>query len=100
LRQDIAFVSVGSHLRKPRARKLLNVDRASYRYEPRPDRNPELHEELVKPARQKPRCDHRRLQAVLEHRGHAANVKPIQHLYAEQGWRCNGSKQLVQKQPG
>jgi hypothetical protein len=31
------------------------VDRASYRYAPRPDRNAALREELVKLAKQKPR---------------------------------------------
>jgi hypothetical protein len=35
--------------------KLLGVERSSYRYEPRPDSNAELREELVKLARQKPR---------------------------------------------
>lgn len=38
-----------------RACKLLDVTRATYRYEPRPDRNAELREELMALARQKPR---------------------------------------------
>jgi hypothetical protein len=42
--------------------KLLGVERSSYRYEPRPDRNLALREELVKLARQKPRYGYRRLQ--------------------------------------
>jgi putative transposase len=68
-----------------RACKLLGVDRASYRYEPEPDRNAELREELVKLARQKPRYGYRRLHAVLERRGQAVNVKRIYRLYAEEG---------------
>lgn len=68
LREDIAFVSAGFDLSERRACKLLGVDRASYRYEPRPDRNAELREELVKLARQKPRYGYRRLHAVLERR--------------------------------
>jgi len=68
-----------------RACKLLDVDRASYRYEPQPDRNAELREELVKLARQKPRYGYRRLHAVLERRGQAVNVKRIYRLYAEEG---------------
>jgi putative transposase len=68
-----------------RACKLLGVDRASYRYEPRPDRNAELREELVKLARQKPRYGYRRLHAVLERRGEAVNVKRVYRLYAEEG---------------
>jgi putative transposase len=61
------------------------VDRASYRYEPVPDLNAELREELVKLARQKPRYGYRRLHAVLERRGHAVNVKRVYRLYAEEG---------------
>jgi len=68
-----------------RACKLLSMDRASYRYEPRPDRDAELHEELVKLARQKPRYGYRRLHAVLERRGQAVNVKRVSQLYAEEG---------------
>jgi putative transposase len=61
------------------------VDRSSYRYEPRPDRNAVLREELVKLARQKPRFGYRRLHAILERRGEAVNVKRIYRLYSEAG---------------
>jgi hypothetical protein len=40
----------------------LGVERSSYRYEHRPDRNIELREALVKLARQKPCYGYRRLQ--------------------------------------
>jgi len=49
------------------------VERSSYRYEPQPDRNLALREELVKLARQKPRYGYRRLHALLERRGHEVN---------------------------
>ena len=65
--------------------KLLGVERSSYRYEPRPDRNIELREELVKLARQKPRYGYRRLHALLQRRGHEMNVKRIYRLYVEEG---------------
>lgn len=68
-----------------RACKLLGVDRASYRYEPKPDRNAELRDELVKLARQKPRYGYRRLHAVLERDGERVNVKRVYRLYAEEG---------------
>lgn len=68
-----------------RACKLLGVDRASYRYEPKPDRNAELRDELVKLARQKPRYGYRRLHAVLERHGERVNVKRVYRLYAEEG---------------
>ena len=85
MREDIAFVSAGFHLSERRACKLLGVDRASYRYEPKPDRNAELREELVKLARQKLRYGYRRLHAVLERRGKAVNVKRVYRLYTEEG---------------
>ena len=40
-----------------RACRLLELDRSSYRYEPRADHNADLREALVKLARQKPRYD-------------------------------------------
>jgi putative transposase len=85
-----------------RACKLLGVDRASYRYEPRPDRNAELREELVKLAKQKPRYGYRRLHAVLERRGQAVNVKRIYRLYAEEGLavRRRRRKRLVRERVG
>jgi putative transposase len=65
--------------------KLLGVERSSYRYEPRPDRNAELREAMVKLARQKPRYGYRRVHAVLERRGYAVNVKRVYRLYLEEG---------------
>ena len=76
------------------------MDRASYRYEPRPDRNAELRDELVKLARQKPRYGYRRLHAVLERRGQAVNVKRVYRLYVEEGLavRRRRRKRLVREQ--
>jgi hypothetical protein len=51
----VGFVSSGFRLSERTACKLLGVERPSYRYEPRLDRNSELREALVKLARQKPR---------------------------------------------
>ena len=45
--------------------KLLELDRSSYRYEPKPDRNEKLRQELIEMARQKPRYGYRRLQVLL-----------------------------------
>jgi putative transposase len=98
LREDIALVSAGFHVSERKACELLGVDRASYRYEPRPDRNAELREELVKLATQKPRYDYWRLHAVLERRGDTVNVKRVYRLYAEQGLAVRRPKRLVRKQ--
>ena len=65
--------------------KLLGVERSSYRYEPRPERNAALREDLVKLARQKPRYGYRRLHALLSRRGHEVNVKRVYRLYVEEG---------------
>ena len=102
LREDVAFAQAEHGVSERRACKLLGVDRASYRYEPKPDRNAELREELVKLARQKPRYGYRRLHAVLERRGQAVNVKRVYQLYTEEGLavRRRRRKRLVREQVG
>ena len=60
------------------------MERSSYRYEPRPDRNAELRDALVQLARQKPRYGYRRLHALLCRRGHEVNVKRVYRLYVEE----------------
>src|SRR5271168_902373 len=84
LRGDVAFVSEQFQLSERTACKLLGMERSSYRYEPRPDRNAELREALIKLARQKPRYGYRRLHAVLSRRGHEVNVKRVYRLYVEE----------------
>ena len=80
----MAFAQVEHRLSKRTACKLLDLERSSYRYEPRPDRNAELREELVTLARQKPRYGYRRLHALLSRRGHEVNVKRVYRLYVEE----------------
>ena len=77
LRGDVAFVSEEFGLSERTACKLLGVERSSYRYDPRPDRNAELRDALVQLARQKPRYGYRRLHALLCRRGHEVNVKRV-----------------------
>jgi len=60
------------------------MERSSYRYEPRPDRNAGLREALVMLARQKPRYGYRRLHALLSRRGYEVNVKRVYRLYVEE----------------
>ncbi len=85
LREDVAFSVAAHRLSERTACKLLGVERSSYRYEPRPDRNAELREELLKLVRQKPRYGYRRLHVLLERRGHTVNVKRVYRLYLEEG---------------
>ena len=100
LREDVAFASAEYQLSERRACKLLGAERSSYRYEPRPDRNVELREELVQLARQKPRYGYRRLHAVLSRRGHEVNVKRVYRLYVEERLvvRRRKRKRLVREQ--
>jgi putative transposase len=67
-----------------RACKLLAMDRSSYRYEPQPDDDAQLRQEVVELARQKPRVGYRRLGALLERRGFKVNHKRLYRLYQEE----------------
>lgn len=61
--------------------KLMSMDRASYRYRPRPDRNAELRSKLIRLARQKPRYGYRRLQILLEREGCKASPQRVYRVY-------------------
>ena len=77
------------------------MERSSYRYEPRPDRNAELREALTALARQKPRYGYRRLHALLRRRGQEVNVKRVYRLYVEERLmvRRKKRKRLVREHP-
>ena len=68
-----------------RACELNDMDRSSYRYEPRQDRNTDLREKLTELARQKPRFGYRRLGVLLEKNGVAVNHKRLFRVYQEAG---------------
>ena len=85
LREDVAFAQAEHGLSERTACKLLDLERGSYRYEPRPDRNAELRSELLVLARQKPRYGYRRLHALLVRKGQEVNVKRVYRLYVEEG---------------
>jgi putative transposase len=68
-----------------RACKLLEVQRSSYRYEPQPDSNAKLRQELLELARQKPRFGYRRLAVLLARRGWTqVNHKRLYRLYRQE----------------
>lgn len=85
VRRDVALVMAEHGLSERQACKLLDLDRTTYRYEARPDRNQQLRAALVALARQKPRYGYRRLWALLTRRGWEVNVKRIHRLYREEG---------------
>ena len=66
--------------------RLLEVDRSTYRYEPRPDRNAQLRVALKEAARQRPRFGYRRLWVLLtERQGFRASLGRVHRLYREEG---------------
>ncbi len=64
---------------------LLDIDRSSYRYRPRPNRNEELCARLRELAAQHPRYGYRRLGALLRREGRRVNHKKVERLYRQQG---------------
>lgn len=63
--------------------KLVDLDRSSYRYEPRPDRNAELRRDMLELARQRPRYGYRRLHALLCRRGSRVGVHRVYRIYQQ-----------------
>jgi putative transposase len=80
----VAFACERFRLSESRACKLIEVDRTSYRYAPRPDRDGPVRAELIALARRKPRFGYRRLGVLLERRGFQLNHKKLYRLYREE----------------
>jgi putative transposase len=81
----VAFAMEQYEMSERQACKLVDLDRSSYRYEPRPDHNAELRQELVELARQKPRYGYRRLHAVMSRRGSPVSAQRVYRLYRAEG---------------
>lgn len=84
-RRDVVFLIAEHQLSERQACRLLQLDRSTYRYEPRPDRSLDLREALVALARQKPRYGYRRLWVLLTRRGWTCSENRIYRLYREEG---------------
>lgn len=84
-RRDVAFLVDEHQVSERHACRLLELDRATYRYEPRPDRSRDLREALVALARQKSRFGYRRLWALLARRGWRCSENRVYRLYREEG---------------
>jgi putative transposase len=81
----VAFVSQEYTVSERRACKLLSMDRSTYRYDPKPDHNASLRQQMMELARQKPRYGYRRLHAVLERQGNKTSPMRLFRLYQEAG---------------
>jgi putative transposase len=84
-RRDVTFAVAGYEISERQACRLLELNRSSHRYEPRPDRNAELRQALLELARQKPRYGYRRLWAVLTRQGWRVSLMRIYRLYRHEG---------------
>ena len=85
MRTDVAFACQQLGVSERRACKLIAIDRSSYGYEPRPDHNAVLRQELVNLARQKPRYGYRRLHALVTKRRFRASAQRVYRLYRAAG---------------
>jgi putative transposase len=85
VRQDVAFAMEKFALSERRACELNDIDRRSYRYEPRPDRNVELRAKLMDLARKKPRFGYRAAGALLERNGETINPQRLFRVYRKAG---------------
>ena len=84
-REDVAHVVEKFQMSQRRACGLLDVDRSSYRYRRRPDRNVELRQRLMELAGERPRFGYRRLWLFLNNERGPINRKRVQRLYREAG---------------
>ena len=84
-RQDVAFLMAKFEVSERRACELNHIDRSSYRYQPKPDRNADLRKKLAALAREKPRWGYRRLAVLLERKGEKVNPKRLFRVYQQAG---------------
>ena len=84
-RQDVADIIEKFQMSERRACELLDVDRSSYRYRARSDRNVELRQRLMELAGERPRFGYRRLWLLLNHERGPINRKRVERLYREAG---------------
>jgi len=96
----VALVMAELGYSERQACKLLEMDRASYRYAPKPDGNAELRAALIALARQKPRYGYRRLHALLERRGWRVNHKRLYRLYRQEHLAVRRLKRKRLTRPG
>lgn len=86
MRRDVTLVMTEHRLSEREACKLLEVNRSTYRYQPRPDHNESLRQALLAVARQKPRYGYRRVWIELTMRlGWKVSVGRVHRLYRAEG---------------
>jgi putative transposase len=84
-RGDVRHVIECCSMSERRSCRLLELDRSSYRYRPREQRDGKLCERLRQLAAAHPRYGYRRLGALLRREGQRVNHKKVERLYRQQG---------------
>lgn len=67
-----------------RACRVMDVNRSSYQYERKPDRNEEIRQRLKELAEKRPRWGQKRLHVMLRREGYLINHKRTERLYREE----------------
>ncbi len=83
-REAAAYLRSAHGMSERRACAVLDVDRATIRYEAKRPEDGELRDRLKALAAERRRFGYRRLHVLLRREGHAVNKKRIQRLYKEE----------------
>lgn len=75
-----------------RACKLSSLDRSSFRYKAKPDKNMDLRTRLRELAEQRRKFGSPRLHVLLQREGHIINHKRVERLYREEGLSLRNKK--------
>jgi putative transposase len=81
----VAHIIEKFQMSERRACELVHVDRSSYRYRPRPDRNVELRRRMMELAGERPRFGYHRLWLLLNDEQGPINHKRVERLYRQAG---------------
>ncbi|WP_407920188.1 IS3 family transposase [Geobacter pickeringii] len=91
-RHVVEYLRQSYSISERRACKLSCLDRSSFRYQPKPDKNTELRIRLRELAEQRRKFGSPRLHVLLQREGHQVNHKRIERLYREEGLSLRGKK--------
>lgn len=91
-RHVVEYIKQTHSLSERRACKLSSLDRSSFRYQPKPDKNAELRVRLRELAELRRKFGSPRLLVLLHREGHLVNHKRVERLYREEGLSLRNKK--------
>lgn len=86
------YIKQTHSLSERRACTLSSLDRSSFRYQPKPDKNADLRVRLRELAEQRRKFGSPRLLVLLQREGHLVNHKRVERLYREEGLSLRSKK--------